>query len=698
MDKKSAFSKLAGISKWLIVCSAAVSFAAISALYILVSPEWAEGRLLDFSRRNLGMTVRLSGPVTIRHLPKIELTLPSGTFLSEDDGSLLGQFSGGTVLISPWGLLVGQLHVSSLSLEGLSAAVHMPTKSELERMENSPLLQDSNRWIRPVIVRRLALKDASFTLEGVRPEPVRVSVARLDTGEIAPRMTSEISFEATVRSPSDKLEASVAGGGDLDLDLKGRIFGLPAFSARAFGTVGDAPFAAKAGADAFQYVQGSVSGKSASAEISMKGASPGSLSAKLEGLSTRNGVLSGTLSELRVVKVLKDGTQSASASSPFSYDTAQGTWKLGHLESTYTLASDSAPSVDSTVTGSASGSIADWSFEMKAEGTVNDSPLQISASGTARPEAPSFKASLFAKSLNFGRKDDALPAEVSLEGWKTAASDLAAPLMQFAGNASIDAGLRSEEILLGPVRATGFSADISLTGRELSIRKASAGIGSGSLEWQASFRPDRTWKADAKGRKLPVPLAGKQGEGLKGLLSFTLDASGSSAAKGTEEESLAGFADIVLEQGVMPGLGEKPLAFSELSGKLNFRGGIASADAFRISGKDFSARGHAEIDLRTLALAGEAKVEGPRKQESGATLDGSLIHPSWSLTDPIDFSLREESESQAPQEEAAKQPAEPPARQNQEASTPGTAAETGKSSPSPSGFFSRAIDWVRSRL
>lgn len=107
MKKDSALIRLVRLSKWLILFAALASFASISALYIVVSPKWVEEKLEDFSSKKLDLHIKLDGQITIKHLPKIEVTLPKGTLTDTTDNSYLGSFSSGTIRISPWGLLIG---------------------------------------------------------------------------------------------------------------------------------------------------------------------------------------------------------------------------------------------------------------------------------------------------------------------------------------------------------------------------------------------------------------------------------------------------------------------------------------------------------------------------------------------------------------------------------------------------------------
>jgi len=88
----------------------------------------------------------------------------------------------------------------------------------------------------------------------------------------------------------------------------------------------------------------------------------------------------------------------------------------------------------------------------------------------------------------------------------------------------------------------------------------------------------------------------------------------------------------------MPGLGRKPLPFTTLSCPVVIHDGIASTGSLKAAGHDFTAKGRAEIDLQTLSVAGEATVWSALQQRSsGATLDGSVSRPVWSLIDPMEF-------------------------------------------------------------
>lgn len=106
--------------------------------------------------------------ITIKHLPKIEVTLPKGTLTDTTDNSYLGSFSSGTIRISPWGLLIGQLHISSITLDGLNSAIASPDQNELQHLSRSPLIQDTDSWIAPVVVKKLILTNAQVAVNGLR--------------------------------------------------------------------------------------------------------------------------------------------------------------------------------------------------------------------------------------------------------------------------------------------------------------------------------------------------------------------------------------------------------------------------------------------------------------------------------------------------------------------------------------------------
>lgn len=633
MKKDSALIRLVRLSKWLILFAALASFASISALYIVVSPKWVEEKLEDFSSKKLDLHIKLDGQITIKHLPKIEVTLPKGTLTDTTDNSYLGSFSSGTIRISPWGLLIGQLHISSITLDGLNSAIASPDQNELQHLSRSPLIQDTDSWIAPVVVKKLILTNAQVAVNGLRPEPVQVQIASLETGEVAPRMTAPVTFNASFTSPADKITANVEGNGNVDLDLRSKILGLPQFRIHASGTAQSSPFDATVQTENFQYVQGVWSGKQLAASVSTTGKKQNTYQLSVEDLSTQNHIVRGRISKLSAVQSLESGTQSLSVSSPFSVDMDKKSYSLDQMQLGYVLAADTAPAIQASLTGTARGNWADQTLQLDTKGKLNDAPLSISLQGSSL-ESPKIDTQIVAKKIDLTPKEETAPATLS---WESIPSEIAVPLIRIAGTATVHATVSIEELSRGALRASAVSSHIALSRDSLTISDFSADLRGGHVTGNLSFDPSGSWMIRAKAAQI---AAGDRSapDSLSGTLNLLLTASGPGDPDQIMTKSLKGDADIELTNGNMPGLGRKALPFTSLSCPVVIHDGIASTGSLKAAGHDFTAKGRAEIDLQTLSVAGEAVVWSALQQKSSpATLDGSVSRPVWSLIDPMEF-------------------------------------------------------------
>ncbi len=645
MSLRSAFSTGFRLLKWLLILSALTAFAAVASLYFFVSPKRVADQLGEFSHQNFAADMHLSGDVTIRHLPKIEITLPAGTFTDTADGSDIGRFSSGTITVSPWGLLIGQLHISRLSFDGFETAVEIPDAAKIKELSETPLLSEDDHWIEPVVVRRFALTNASVRVDGLRSEPVQVKILSLETGELAPRMTSFLTFRAEAESPADSIRTALSGDGRIDLDLRSRIAGLPDFVLSASGRENDVPFKAELRTDRFQYVNGSVSAISVAGTFASEGALPSSAEITLSDLSTRNAELSGKLTQVSFRKALEGGTQSFKAAADIGFAPETKKLTLSSLSADYTLAADNAPEIAASLKGNLSSDIAAKTFEADTEGTLNEAPLRLEASGSLEPE-PLLKASVSADRVNFCRKDETLPA---IFQWKNFPSEVAAPLRTLADGITAEIAFSVRALDCEAVSVTDLTGRAAVSGKELSFSDMAAGALGGRVSGSAVFRDDGSWSV----KSILSGVSFEKAAG--GTLSGKLDAETELSAATSDPKQLiseaSGHASFSLKDGLMPGLGTaEPVPFESVSGRAVIRDGIATAENFRIAGRAFRASGSAELDLQTLSIAGEASVSDIENTSVQAILDGTLARPAWNLPEPLVF---EEKKAESPAAEAS---------------------------------------------
>ena len=103
---------------WLICVVALLAIGSVVALYFLVTPDSVQTRLQS-SLNQLGLTIRANELPTVRVLPTISVSLPSGQ-LFDKENKLVAFYRSAQFTVSPWWLAFGQIHVDQLLIDGFS--------------------------------------------------------------------------------------------------------------------------------------------------------------------------------------------------------------------------------------------------------------------------------------------------------------------------------------------------------------------------------------------------------------------------------------------------------------------------------------------------------------------------------------------------------------------------------------------------
>lgn len=680
MNKKSFILRAAKLGKCCLVLFIVLVFASTASLYLFVSPEWAEGKLARFSQEKLQLELRLSGPVTLSHLPRIEVRVPSGSFIDPADGTVAGTFESAQLSISPWGLPFGQIHVSKAIFTGLKTAVRIPSIEQLRAYADSPLFKTSESWIAPLVIRRFRLDDSEIQATGGPLRPFTLRIKSLESSELAPRMTPSVRLEASAESNDGALKADISSSGQVDFDVTNGIFGLRRFQALISGRIEETAFSAKAETERFQYVGQGLTSPELSAMLDWGSASPVSVNFTASGLSTRGNLIQGEALSLKVLQKLEGGTQSLKLHSDFSIDSRTGALSLPGLKCEYTVAADNLPSVEASLQGKAEANLKKPALSVTASGTFNDSPVRLDGEWGASP-SPFVKAALSADQLDLTPKSGASDA-LDLRGLF---ADRLRPLSSAFKGARMEADVKVKSLRYGLLNPTDLSASIALKDGGIGINGIEAHLSGGRISGAVDAAPDGAWNArlSASGiRYEELARAAGVPNAATGLLDGKLSLNGSLLDDSSSGRA-SGKADFNLASGTLPSLARKPLPFERLEGTAEIRGGIASCGLWRLTSKTLDAHGSAEMDLRTLSIAGEAllRAEG---REVTASLDGSVFAPEWILSEPL--------QAGSP---AAQAPAEA-AERTQPTSEPATAPAA--QPPAQRSWAERLRDWARKKL
>ena len=139
-----------------------------------------------------------------------------------------------------------------------------------------------------------------------------------------------------------------------------------------------------------------------------------------------------------------------------------------------------------------------------------------------------------------------------------------------------------------------------------------------------------------------------------------------------------------VKEGEIEGIRKEALPFDAITGRAELQNGIASCQNLRLRSKEIEASGSAELDLRTLAIAGDTILKADDGRSVTASLDGTVFRPEWVLSEPL-----EREEPPAPAESKPEPQATPPGN------TPAAASPApAKDSP----WYEKLKDWAEKEL
>lgn len=107
-----------------VVLLVVIAVAAMAAyLYASLSAEAVKERLTAYAADNLGADLRLTGDITVKRFPALEVTLPSVRLTSKADGTETARFDSARFSASLWSLALGAVRVSDAEIAGLKTTV-----------------------------------------------------------------------------------------------------------------------------------------------------------------------------------------------------------------------------------------------------------------------------------------------------------------------------------------------------------------------------------------------------------------------------------------------------------------------------------------------------------------------------------------------------------------------------------------------
>ncbi|MDO5530724.1 hypothetical protein [Sutterella sp.] len=107
----------------LLLFVALIALALVAALSFWITPERVTSRLEAALETHLGMRAELSGPVSVKRLPTLEITLPKGTLVRTDNLSQVGSFSTAILSLKPWAIFAESPRVDHVLIDGLMLSI-----------------------------------------------------------------------------------------------------------------------------------------------------------------------------------------------------------------------------------------------------------------------------------------------------------------------------------------------------------------------------------------------------------------------------------------------------------------------------------------------------------------------------------------------------------------------------------------------
>ena len=109
-----------------VVLLVVIAVAAMAAyLYASLSAEAVKERLTAYAA-TLASDLHLTGEITVKRFPALEVTLPAARLTSKTDGHETARFDSARFSASLWSLALGAVRVSDAEIAGLKTPRHRP--------------------------------------------------------------------------------------------------------------------------------------------------------------------------------------------------------------------------------------------------------------------------------------------------------------------------------------------------------------------------------------------------------------------------------------------------------------------------------------------------------------------------------------------------------------------------------------------
>ena len=165
----------------LFLFAAVIVLILVTALAWWITPDRVGHRLAEALNTHLALKADFQGPIEIKRLPELRITLPAATLTRSTDGSKAGRFDAAVIALKPWSFFAESPRIDHILIDGLS----------YNPKPGTPAAQEA--------VNRL-----STTLWDVELMELRNSTIAFDAGVFGPSAAKLSAIQARLENISEK--------------------------------------------------------------------------------------------------------------------------------------------------------------------------------------------------------------------------------------------------------------------------------------------------------------------------------------------------------------------------------------------------------------------------------------------------------------------------------------------------------------
>lgn len=315
---------------WLICILALLAIGSVVTLYFLITPETVQTRLQS-SLDQIGLSIRANETARVKVLPTISVNLPSAQVFDKEN-KLVAFYRSAHFEVSPWWLLLGQVHVQNLLIDGFSL-------QERELATPSDWLKE-NITTKTALIDDLVIESVEFNNSELRlklgSNLINLQNLRAVVSDPAPQMHAPIALSTQMHVSPANVLMDLNAAFSLDLNLASGKISLENLSVQSTGTHEGKPFQLNLNSPLAQITAQDFYAQTASATLSGS-PSLGNLSLSAAELRIDEKLLQAPDIYLNFVKGAAADSLSFEIRSPFSFNRETNESLADHLQGSVTL-------------------------------------------------------------------------------------------------------------------------------------------------------------------------------------------------------------------------------------------------------------------------------------------------------------------------------------------------------------------------